>query len=257
MRHGGAIILVWMLAALLCAQQTFTIPNKPITGSVLDQAGLLTPQTIGQINYISDGAKRTVEAPIVVVTLTSLGSVGADNIEWYATTLFNAWAIGNRRTNRGVLVLISRDDRKARIEMGAGWGYNRDRECQQIMDGWMIPNFKKSDFDEGTLRAVMALDQLVRTGKAPRPPMPAWFWPAIIVLGVFIFFLILDLAKNGMNNWAGSFLRGFGRFIIDLLSSFGRGGGGSSSGLSSGGGFSGGGFSGGGFSGGGGASGSW
>jgi uncharacterized protein len=257
MRQFAAILILWLCGAVhLCAQQTFTLPNKPVGGYVLDDAGMLSEETIRQINQISDGAKRTVSAPIVVVTIPSLASVGADSVEWYATTLFNAWAIGDRRTNRGVLVLVARDDRKARIEMGAGWGYARDEECQDIMDGWMVPNFKQGNYSEGILRGVMALDQLVRTGKAPRPPLPLWFWPGIGGLGVLIFFLILDLAKNGMNGWGGKFLRGLGRLIIEILSSAGRSGGSSSGGFSSGG-FSGGGFSGGGFSGGGGASGSW
>jgi len=255
MRHVAAILILWLCAALACSQQTFTIPAMPTTGYVLDDASLLLPETIRQINHISDGAKRTVQAPIVVVTIPSLSSVGAHSVEWYATTLFNAWAIGERRYNRGVLVLVARDDRKARIEMGAGWGYARDQECQAIMDGWMVPHFKQGNYSEGILRGVMALDQLVRTGKAPRPPLPKWFWPGIVGLGIFIFFLILDLAKNGMSGWGGRFLRGLGRLLIEILSSSGRSGRFRSGGSS--GGFSGGGFSGGGSSGGGGASGSW
>ena len=256
MRHFAAILILWVCAALVCAQQTVTIPPKPVTGYVLDQAGMLSPQAIGQINFMSEGAQREAMAPIVVVTIPSLASVGAYDVEFYATTLFNAWAIGDRRVNRGVLLLVARDDRKARIELGAGWGYTRDADCQRIMDGWIIPNFKAGDFSGGIIKGVQVLDSMVRTGRVPRPPMPVWFWPGMVVLGVFIFFLIWNLIQKGMNGWAGAFLRGLGRVAIEILSSSGRG---SSGGFSSGssGGFSGGGFSGGGSSGGGGASGSW
>ena len=250
MRHFAAILIIWLFAALLCAQQTVIIPPKPVTGYVLDQAGMLTETTIGQINLIAEGAQREASAPIVVVTIPSLASVGAYDVEFYATTLFNAWAIGDRKTNRGVLLLVARDDRKARIELGAGWGYTRDADCQQIMDGWIIPNFKAGDFSGGIIKGVQALDSMVRTGKVPRPPLPVWVWPAGGGLGVFLFFLIRNLAMVGMGGWGGAFLRGLGRFVIEVLSSSGRSGGSSSGG-------GGGGFSGGGSSGGGGASGSW
>jgi uncharacterized protein len=251
MRHVAAILILWLCAALVCAQQTVTIPPKPAAGYILDQAGMLTPEAVQQIDQISSGAQREAQAPIVVVTIPSLASVGAHDVEFYATTLFNAWAIGDRKTNRGVLLLVARDDRKARIELGAGWGFDRDADCQSIMDGWIIPNFKAGDFSGGIVKGVQAIDSMVRTGKVPTPPLPVWVWPAGGGVGTFLLFLIRELIKNGMGGWGGSFLRGLGRFSVQMLSSSGSGGS-SSSGSSSGGGFSGGGSSGGG-----GASGSW
>lgn len=250
MRHFAAILILWICAAIVCAQQTVTILPKPTSGYVLDQAGMLTETAIGQINFMSEGAQREASAPIVVVTIPSLASVGASDVEFYATTLFNAWAIGDRRSNRGVLLLVARDDRKARIELGAGWGYTRDADCQRIMDGWIIPNFKAGDFSGGIIKGVQALDSMVRTGKVPTPPLPVWVWPAGGGLGVFIFFLIRDLIMHGFAGWGWAFLRGLGRFAIQVLSSSGSSGSSRSSG-------GGGGFSGGGSSGGGGASGSW
>ena len=263
LRRGLAICLAFLVVGIVGAQFSVQIPAKPRSGYVLDKAGLLDDQTIAQINTLSGGAQREAHAPIVVVTIPSLSSVGASSVEFYATTLFNAWAIGDRKVNRGVLVLVAQADRKARIEMGAGWGYEREQECQRIMDDWMVPEFKKGNFPAGLLKGVQALDALVRTGKAPRPPWPPWVIPVIIAVAIFAILLAVDLSRHGMDGWGGKFLR----FIGDMISAFfnssnrvyrGSYGGGDSFWGSGGGGWGGGGgFSGGGSSGGGGASGSW
>lgn len=252
MKHfprAATLLIAFVLACIGAAQQTVQILAKPGTGYVLDNAGMLTPEDIGRINLLADAAKKQSDAPIVVVTIPSLASVGAHDADWYATTLFNAWQIGDRKTNQGVLLLVARDDRKARIELGAGWGYTRDADCQKIMDGWIIPRFKRGDFAQGIIKGVEALDSMVRTGKVPSPPTPVWVWPGIGGFATFLFFLIRDLVKNGMNAWGGGFLRGTGRVIVHILSNSRTSSGGSSSSSS--------GFSGGGSSGGGGASGSW
>lgn len=242
------IFFGWLIAVTAHAQQNVQILARPESGYVLDNAQLLGPGDISQINSIAGNSQLQSQAPIVVVTVSSLASIGAHDADWYATTLFNAWAIGERKTNRGILLFVARDDRRARIELGAGWGYARDRDCQQIMDSWIIPNFKKGDYALGIVSGVQALDAMVRTGKVPRPPIPLWVWPGAGGFGTFLFFLIRELIRNGMNGWGGNFLRGLGRFAVHVLTS---------SGSSSSSGSSGGGFSGGGSSGGGGASGSW
>ena len=243
-----SICFVLLTVRIGLSQQNVTILARPGTGYVLDNAQLLGPGDIATINSIASTSQSRSQAPIVVVTVTSLASIGAHDADWYATTLFNAWAIGDRRTNRGILLFVARDDRRARIELGAGWGYSRDADCQTIMDSWIIPHFKNSDYAQGIVSGVQALDEMVRTGKVPRRPIPIWVWPGAGGLGTFLFFLIRELIKNGMNGWGGNFLRGLGRFAVHVLSSSGN-----SSGSRSGGG----GFSGGGSSGGGGASGSW
>lgn len=245
---------VWLVLAI-CLLGRFAlaqpvIPDRPRSGYVLDRAGLLDITVISQINSISSGSLREAQAPIVVVTIPALSHYGGHSVESYAATLFNAWRIGDPRVNRGVLLLVAKDDRRARIEMGAGWSHSKDSECEQIMEGWIIPSFKRGDYAKGILDGVTALDSLVRTDKVPRPPLPPWVWPVGIGGGVFLVLMIIDLIQNRMKGWVGTFLR----WMTDTGPYRGRGFWSSgSSGWSSGGG---GGFSGG-SSGGGGSSGSW
>ena len=79
---------------------------------------------------------------------------GGMRIETFARLLFDQWQVGiaklgGQNWNTGILLLVSVGDRKARIELGAGWGREKDHLCQQIMDERMIPRFKQGDFSGG------------------------------------------------------------------------------------------------------------
>ena len=92
-----------------------------------------------EIKSICDKLLNEMATPIIVVTIESMsaylptysGSGGLNTtgmrIETFATLLFNEWGIGHEKLgeeywNTGILLLIARDDRKARIELGGGWG---------------------------------------------------------------------------------------------------------------------------------------
>lgn len=266
-----ALLLLIALCSGVANAQGFKAPKLPSAGYVVDDAGVLTPDTEKQINQIAHAAKMRSGAPIVVVTIPSLASMNASgwSIELYATNLFNTWGIGSPKINRGILVLVSPGDRKARIELGKDWGHSKDAECQQIMDDWMVPEFKKGAYDKGVVAGVTALDGFLKTGEAPTPPKPAWFWPFVGVACLLGVLVVVDVFRNGAQAFiwiaGGLLIAGIGYVLMSMLSGrryhydsydgwhdsgWGGGGGGSSGG-------SGGGFSGGGSSGGGGATGSW
>ena len=107
--------------------------------------------------------------PIIVVTISSMAdhSPMRLRIETFARLLFDQWEIGDaeidgREWNRGILLLISKNDRQARIELGNGWRREKDPQCQQIMKSTIIPHFKRNDYSGGILAGVKALDDMVR-----------------------------------------------------------------------------------------------
>lgn len=106
------------------------------------------------------------DTPIMVVTISSMASMGGSDysIEKFAGAWFSHWTIGNR----GILLLVSRDDRKARIELGADWGSRFDARTARIMDGDIVPKFKKGDYAGGLADGVKALAVMARTGPAGR-----------------------------------------------------------------------------------------
>ncbi|MFK5923951.1 MAG: TPM domain-containing protein [Verrucomicrobiota bacterium] len=233
-----------------------------------DRADMLDPVSLSTIKPICDRLLSDKAIPIIIVTIESMAKYGGDNmsIEAFAAELFDQWQIGHKNLgenywNTGILLLVSKNDRKARIELGAGWGRSEDALCRQIMDQQIIPQFKKGNFSTGIVAGVKALDKMGRKLELPqgvsfsgekkgRGGFNLWWVAAIFAL---LIFSIVSLSRNGSGGWAWFFWAAvfgmLGAVLIAFLSSIGDSDGG-------GGGFSGGSF-GGGFSGGGGASGSW
>jgi len=101
-------------------------------------------------------------APIVVATFPSLRQVGAQNIgiERYSTELFNRWRIGRNDANGGILLLVARDDRKVRIELGRDWRHDYDGAARKINQTVILPAFKRGDFSGGIVSGTEALAQM-------------------------------------------------------------------------------------------------
>jgi uncharacterized protein len=228
---------------------------------ILDQANLLSETDKTKIRQIAEKLLKDKAAPIIVVTIDSMARHGGAGlrIETFARLLFDQWEIGPVKVdktpwNYGILLLVARDDRQARIELGAGWRRDKDVEAQQIMDEQIIPRFKRGDYSGGIVAGVESLDKMARNLKLPTRPRSAAEYIVPAVIGGLGLFTIISLIRRGSSGWAWIFwaavLGVIGAILYEMANSRSRGGG------FGGGGFSGGSF-GGGFSGGGGASGSW
>jgi uncharacterized protein len=234
---------------------------------ILDEAGKIDPATQDHLRQACDKLLTDKAVPIIIVTINSMAEHGGAGmrIETFARLLFDQWQVGiaklgKQSWNTGILVLVSVDDRKARIELGAGWGREKDHICQQIMDERMVPMFKRGDFGGGISAGVEALEAMARAKHLPAvrtAPRPWWHTALVAgVIGLGIF-TVVSMIRRGAGGWAwlfwGALFSILGFLLHKLLtssSSDGFGGG------SFGGGFGGGSF-GGGSSGGGGATGSW
>ena len=227
------------------------------------------------------------------IAVLILSTTQPETIDQYAVRVQESWKLGRKGVDDGVLLVVAKDDRKLRFEIGYGLeGAIPDAAAKRIVEDDITPRFKQGDF-YGGIRA--GVDRVMRTIEGePLPPPRAggaqssrvpehidWLIPALIVL--FPIFAILRLTLGRLTAsglvggiaaaaaWfiAGSLLVaavvGLFMFVTGLFGatsmrphSGGWGGGGWSSGGGSWGGSGGGGFSGGGgSSGGGGASGSW
>lgn len=243
-----------------------TIPPRPQTDIyVSDQAGMLTPETRQAILSLGAQLEQKTTAQVALVTVPTLeGSTSED----YAVELFRAWGIGQKDKNNGVLFLISRDDRKLRIEVGYGLeGRLPDAKTGRILDNEVIPYFKKGDYNSGAYRGYAVIASEVAneynvqldTGQVqqiPRSlqdqsstgqPVHVPFWVPLLIVGM----LALDLIFN-----RGRIVRTIMEIIFWFML-FGGGRGGGRGGFGGGGGFGDGGGFGGGSSGGGGSSRDW
>lgn len=224
---------------------------------IRDLAGLLDSGSEEHIRKLCDSLLTDKATPIIVITIESMAKHGGEDmrIETFATLLFDQWGIGHatlgkQEWNTGILLLVSRDDRKARIELGGGWGRREDALCQQIMDEHIIFHFKQGRFSEGIVAGVEALDKMGRMLELPTRPRPWWHYALVVGFIGLVIFTIVSLVRRGASGWAwifwGVVFAIVGTILYQMITSRGNGGGG----------FSGGSF-GGGSSGGGGATGSW
>ena len=250
-----------------------TVPEKP-TAYVNDYAALLSEGARRNLEAVLGQFEKETSNQIVVAIFPSLdGQV----LEDFSIKLAEKWKIGTKKNNNGVILLIFKNDRKVRIEVGYGLeGALPDATARMIIQREITPSFRQGDFDGGVTRAVNAMIQATK-GEYRVSRMDKEDWAGlrefIFFLMVFYFFapyvcyifaLIWGSAFWGTTGFFGalvlSTLLEFFRRIF-ILPRAGRT-------ITSGtrwkegfggvftGGFSGGGFSGG-FGGGGGASGGW
>ncbi len=232
------------------------LPKKP-TGMVNDMANMLSRSENQRLERKLRNYRDTTTNAIVIATIESLNNYPIEEI---ATKLHNSWDIQYEQRNNGVLILISKQDRQMRIEVGYGLeGAIPDIMANRIIEDILSPSFKQGDFYGGLDQATNVLIQLAAgefQGFPERNTSGEQGFPVdLIIIFVIIIFFLISRGKSGGRKGGRRHSIGSGG-VIYWGSGFGGGRGGGFGGGSSGGfgGFGGGGgFS----SGGGGASGGW
>jgi uncharacterized protein len=260
----GIFQLVFLLILLSsnCIFSQFTIPEKPeFQTSVYDYANLFNANEKAQLEEKLVHYSDTTTTQIVVITVESLKG---EDVNMLATNWGQKWGIGGTAKNdNGVIILISKNDRKIAINPGYGL---EDRLTAgtggEIIRNIIIPEFKAGSYYNGVNKGTDALFDVFKgkykgTRKQAKQEQDFPILPFIIII-VFILILASRNKRGGGNSGNNG---GGGPSLLDviILSNLGRnsgGGFGGSSGGGFGGGGFGGGFGGGGFSGGG-SSGSW
>ena len=143
--------------------QVKDVPNvllKDARQRVSDPEGLLSPLASDSVNRMLASLKSEDGAEVAVVMLPSIGDADLFN---FAHELFRSWGIGNKKSNRGLLLLYVADIRRVRFTVGDGLeGTMTDAACKRIIDRTMIPYFKKGDTDGGVVAGISAACERIR-----------------------------------------------------------------------------------------------
>jgi uncharacterized protein len=248
-----------IFAFLLFSQVTlgqYTIPEKPsFQTSVYDYAKLLSGAEKTQLEEKLVRYSDTTSTQIVVIIIEDLNG---DNIETLTPNWGEKWGIGDAEKDNGIVILLSKNDRKIWISPGYGTEVQLVAGMAgEIVRNVIIPEFKAGSYYNGLDKGTDAVFKVL-TGKykGERKKDKGSKIPLLIILVFVILFLIIASKSKGKNGGNSGGFGGPDLMDIIILSSLGRGGGNFGGGSSSGGGGFGGGFGGGGFSGGG-AGGSW
>jgi uncharacterized protein len=264
------LALLWGCCLPALAQQA--VPK--LTSLVTDQAGLLDAAQREKLEAVLNDYQARTGSQIAVLTVKT---TEPEQIEQYSIRVADAWKLGRKGVDDGVLILVAKDNpaslRRLRIESGRGvQGVLTDAKSKQILQDVIAPYFQKQQYYEGLVAGVGAVATLLNQEQFPAAPQQAptgqqqgqqqgggggiGLLPMILI-GIFIIGTIFRprgsrLSRGGWGGNATGFILG------TALGSLGRGGGGFGGG-SGGFGGGGGGFGGGGggsFDGGG-ASGNW
>ena len=226
---------------LLLIQIAGAVDYPQLTEHVTDNANIITPEYREKINYLAESIKKNTTVEIAILTIESLEG---DTPENYAINTFRKSGVGKKDNNNGLLILVAKNDRKYRFEVGYGLeGTIPDAMKVPIGDKIITPNFKNGDYGKGIYESMLAIEALVTNNteviskyglNQTETDIPVWLIILIIIIIIIVVIALLVASDGGGGSGSG----GWG------------GGGGGSSGGDSGGGFGGGSSGGGGFGGG-------
>lgn len=255
-------ILRWFLPGLLMmagllanAQNIPPRPNPPTL--VNDFAGVLLKNEDDALEQKLVAYYDSTSTQIAIVTLKSVGEY---DISQVSLKILRDWGIGTKGKNNGILILVSVEDRKIRIETGYGMeGAVPDAIANDIINQAIKPNFREGRYYEGLNAAV---DGIIKAAAGEYKADPRQSKPGISPGGVFLLILVIVIivsliSRGGGGGGGGTTYNRRGGWIWPVIGSGMFGGGGGGGGWSGGGGGGGFGGFGGGSGGGGGASGSW
>jgi uncharacterized protein len=158
-----------LLLLSVCPAFSANIPTRP-QGPVADYASVLDGSTEAALTRISQSLWQQAKFALVIATVPSIGE---ESIEQYSSFLYEKWKIGAEGKDEGVLILLSIEQRKIRIEVGYGAeGYLNDSKTGRLLDNYCIPYFKKGDYSGGMLSLAVALAKEVEKEKGIALSMP-------------------------------------------------------------------------------------
>ena len=209
---------VRMLGVLLCitvllpwAAAALEVPA--LKGRVNDYGGMLPPEAESRIETLLKDLEEKDSTQVVVLTVPSLDG---DSLEDFSMRVAERWKIGRKGLDNGAILVIARDDRKVRIEVGYGLeGRLTDLTAGRIVRDRIVPEFRAGRFDQGVLNGVVALTEVVR-GEFQAPAQPPIGPAASGVEGLMPFLLVfvflvfmLGRASRLLGTAGGGFLMPF------------------------------------------------
>jgi uncharacterized protein len=159
-------LLCWAASALAL------VAVPPLSGRVVDQTGTLSPGDIASLTQtLKDLETRKGSQIAVLIVPTTDGEA----IEPFSLRVAEAWKIGRKKVDDGALLVIAKNDRHLRIEVGYGLeGALTDATTKRIIDEDITPKFKAGDFAGGVSAGVDRMIRVIDGEKLPAPEPEHW-----------------------------------------------------------------------------------
>ncbi|MDP9012448.1 MAG: YgcG family protein, partial [Pseudomonadota bacterium] len=156
---------LWLLAAALCAHSQIPVPQ--LTARVTDLTGTLSGEAVNRIETklaAFEAAKGSQIAVLIVPTTQP------EEIEQFGIRVFDQWKLGRKGVDDGAILLVAKNDRRVRIEVGRGLeGALPDAIANRIIEETITPHFKVGDFDGGVEAGLDRIVSVVNGEPLPEP----------------------------------------------------------------------------------------
>jgi uncharacterized protein len=199
---------------VLLLQSALALDVPPLRGRVNDNAGLLSAGVANQLDLVLKDFEQKDSTQIVVLIVPSLEG---DALEDLSMRVAEQWKIGHKGLDNGAILLISKADRKVRIEVGYGLeGRLTDLAAGRIIREAILPAFRAGRFDQGVVNGVQAMIDSVRgefkadDRRGAGGLAPTTFSDVVPFLILFIFLVFsLGRVSRPLGTVGGGFLMPF------------------------------------------------
>lgn len=203
------------LAVVLLPAVTFALavpPAPPLEKPVVDQTNTLTPEQIDELSRQITTSRQTKPYQLGILMIASLED---RDIEGYSLDVARTWGIGEKATDNGVLLLIVKDERKLRIEVGRGLeGELTDAESGRIIRNVIAPEFREEHYYDGIQKGIASIQAQVEGRADPASADPALAGASLEtiaylgIFGIMIVSWIVSMLARTKSWWAGGVVGG-------------------------------------------------
>lgn len=152
---------------LIPAAARAEVPVPPLTAPVIDQTQTLTGEQIASLDRTLRAFNESKGAQISVLIVPT---TQPETIEQYSIRVAENWKLGRKGTDDGVLLLVAKDDRAVRIEVGYGLeGALPDALANRITDQVIVPRFRTGDYAGGIAEGVNRIIAVIEGEPLPAP----------------------------------------------------------------------------------------
>ncbi len=188
------IITALILFLALSPVYAYQIPE--LKGQINDYADMISPETEKALLKKLSDIESSDSTQIVILTINDLEGIP---IEDYSIKVAEAWKLGTEKKDNGVLFIVSKNDRKMRIEVGQGLeGVLTDLLSGRIIDYEVSPAFKKGEYDQGFINAVDSISKAVNGEYKATPSEKRKnknSIPMLLFGGLFVLAVISSISK--------------------------------------------------------------
>ncbi|OIP63196.1 MAG: methanol dehydrogenase [Nitrospirae bacterium CG08_land_8_20_14_0_20_52_24] len=191
--------LIILFSCVVLTSVSHALDAPKLQGHVNDDAGMISASVRAELENELISFEKTDSTQIVILTIPSLEGEG---IEEFSIKVAEAWKIGRQGRDNGVIFVVSKEDRKMRIEVGRGLeGSLTDLMAGRIIDLVVKPRFKRGDFDGGFVAGVSSLIDAVRgeykADENHRPQKHDDFGPftTLLMYGLFVVLFLGSISR--------------------------------------------------------------